>query len=449
MRRLHLCALLPWKRFAVFVPQAVLDGQAEAASRLEHQSIRDGARDGVFAKVSELRARQRDLVGHGVLQECARAAILLGQLLLRRGELQNRLVFLQPRGHGLQPLSVLFADDRRAALLRQLQPDDRVLHASRLQQRKAVLRQLRLHAHRQPDDVLISGVLRQILQRHFARPALAEAALRAELPALLQELLDEQEPAQRVVLAGEGNERIRHEQVLAALFANLLLRVLHAQPSQRRVGIFAGAAVLCAIGDVLRGDIEPLEHRLAHGFPGGAEPVQVERAAVQLVLGQRRKAGDGGLARLAEILVHMGDEVVGRGIEAGNSQMPADQLDPRRGVHRHLVQPLVRNLMLPQRGVQGVRIVLRRGNAHAQQMAQALGPAESNSRPADCARDAPSPARPGFFPATSRPECTRRPESRRNRGRRFRRAAARCPAARTAPSHRANTRAAAAPDPLR
>ena len=165
------------------------------------------------------------------------------------------------------------------------QIDDDVLHLLRCKQRLILLRQARFHPQGQAHPVGIARVAREVRQRHFCRSLLAGGTLCAEGTAFLQELVDVQVARLQIILPRKRNEGIRHQQILVALLDDFRLRCIQIQPPKHCVGILAGAGMRCAVRDVLRRVVDEVERLRADLRVGTAEPVDVKRAALQLVGG--------------------------------------------------------------------------------------------------------------------------------------------------------------------
>ena len=131
-----------------------------------------------------------------------------------------------------------------------------------------------------------------------------------------------------------------------------------------------------AVSDVLGRAVKLIEDCFAHCFPGGTEPGHVKGSGVQFLGGQGRETGDHRLAGVVKGLVHVGDEVIDGGNKAGYAQIFPDQFHPGRVIHGQLKQPFFGYFVFLHDPFQGRNAVLRRGDAHAQEMAQTVLPVE-------------------------------------------------------------------------
>ena len=128
--------------------------------------------------------------------------------------------------------------------------------------------------------------------------------------------------------------------------------------------------MLAAVGNILGGVIDQIEFLFTQLVECRAEPVHIESAHVQLLLGQGSKSCDDSILLVVKLLVHVGHEVITGGIESGKAQIFADNVDPCRAVQGRFQQPFLGNISARQQGFQPPGVIPRSGGASGQQIAE-------------------------------------------------------------------------------
>ena len=372
MRHAELRVSGKFARLAVYRNERRSLQHAGALAVRVDKSPHDGRDNRIGHQRFKLSRRKLGHILHRLLEHQPRAAVLLGERLLRLRERENKFVLLVFGRYGLEFLAALGALDLAFSLLVDHEAQGDIVERLRLGQLADIVEHHRLHAHGQAGHVGKSCIFREIAKSHVHSRVLTCLALRAELGALLAELHVELVPVQHVLITRKRDQCRCHQRVLVALLMDLLLRVGERQFAAGRVGVLPGTRMLRAVGDVLRRVVDHFKALLPDRFEGLAEPVEIERAVVELLGRDRCVFCEKSLLLLGKTLVHMRNEIIACGFKALPAEVLSDHGDPSLGVKRCLHKTLVRNIGSLEPRAQLLRGVILARHAHRQQMRETL-----------------------------------------------------------------------------
>ena len=341
----------------------------------EDQAAQDPRRHGVFHQVPELAVAVGILFLHGPFEHGHAPCILIFQPVCKALDLQIGRVLFQGGGHGFEGLALPGQDQGGLPVFVHLDFGQQIPHGDALKEGRAGANQLGFHGQGQAQGVGVAGRGGHVLQGVFHALLFALPALGAELPALLQELLQELIAVEGVPAALHGDQAVAHHQILIALVLNGLFQLVPVHLAGGGVRILSGPGMLAAVGDIFGRLIEHGKVLLAQLFIDLEEPGRIKAASAQLLGRQGRVSGDHRFLPVIEALIHMGHEVIAAGGKALQAKDRLDHFHPLGRVHGHFGQALPPDPVLLYRCLQVLCRLAGKAPADLQKVGETLLPA--------------------------------------------------------------------------